>query len=96
MSTKSPGVRFGRGLSLAGFSASMTAKSFSPIRAYPKAWSPNTDGVVRGEPIDLDAKTPSELERYREKLEGAIASALALSRSVRAGQATSVASVDPP
>src|SRR5262249_32695174 len=46
--------------------------SFSPIIAYPKAWSPSTDGVVRGDAVYVDAKTPADLERYRGKLRGTI------------------------
>src|SRR5262252_9184975 len=56
---------FGRGWSLEGFTANMTMPSFSPLIAYPKAWSPNTPGMMRGEPVYLDASDEAGLERYK-------------------------------
>jgi carboxypeptidase Q len=63
---------FGRGWTLTSFTANMTSPEFSPLIAYPKAWSPGTNGVVRGEPVFLDVKTASDLESYRGKLRGKI------------------------
>jgi hypothetical protein len=63
---------FGRGWSLEGFSASMTRPDFSPLIAYPKAWSPSTPGALRGSVVYFDAKTETDLEKYRGKLKGAI------------------------
>jgi hypothetical protein len=63
---------FGRGWSLEGFVANMTKPEFKPLIAYPKAWSPSTQGTIRGEPIYLDAKDESGLELYRGKLRGRI------------------------
>lgn len=63
---------FGRGWTLTDFTANMTSPEFSPMIAYPKAWSPGTNGVVRGEPVFLDVKTASDLENYRGKLRGKI------------------------
>lgn len=63
---------FGRGWSLEGFTANMLSPRFSPLIAYPKAWSPGTKGVVRGEVVLLDAKTVGDLEKYRGKLKGKI------------------------
>jgi len=63
---------FGRGWSLESVAVSMTAPDFSPIIAYPKAWSPGTKGTIRGEAVFLDASTPAEVERYRGKLKGKI------------------------
>src|SRR5262249_36664968 len=40
---------FGRGWSLEAFTANMIAPSFSSLIAYPKAWSPSTNGIVRSE-----------------------------------------------
>src|SRR6187399_3000297 len=40
---------FGRGWTLKRFSAAMTAPDFAPLIAYPKAWSPGTQGAVRAE-----------------------------------------------
>ena len=63
---------FGRGWTLTSFTANMTSPEFSPLIAYPKAWSPGTNGVVRGEPVFLDVKTAGDLENYRGKLRGKI------------------------
>lgn len=63
---------FGRGWSLERFTAHVTAPQFAPLIAYPKAWSPGTDGVVSGEVIFLDAKNEAELQKYKGRLKGAI------------------------
>jgi carboxypeptidase Q len=63
---------FGRGWSLEGFTANMSSPSFSPLIAYPKAWSPSTNGTVREEVVFLDVKTPADLDRYKGKLKGKI------------------------
>jgi carboxypeptidase Q len=63
---------FGRGWSLEGFTANMLSPGFSPLIAYPKAWSPGTDGTVRGEVVFLDVKTPADLDKYKGRLRGRI------------------------
>src|SRR4029450_4692763 len=37
---------FGRGWTLEGFTANMTAPSYSPLIAFPKAWSPSTPMTI--------------------------------------------------
>ena len=66
------GRPFGRGWSLEGFTANVTAPAFSPLIAYPKAWSPATDGVVRSELVFFDVKTEGDLAKYKGKLKGKI------------------------
>jgi len=66
------GRDFGRGWSLENFAANVTAPSFGSLIAYPKAWSPSTNGVVRGEPVFLDVKTESDLLNYKSQLKGKI------------------------
>ena len=63
---------FGRGWSLEGFTANLLAPDFSPLIAYPKAWSPGTNGTIRGEPVLLEVKTAEDLEKYKGKLKGRI------------------------
>jgi carboxypeptidase Q len=63
---------FGRGWSLEGFTANVLSPRFSPLVAYPKAWSPGTNGMVRGEVVLMDAKTVAELDKYKGKLKGKI------------------------
>jgi carboxypeptidase Q len=63
---------FGRGWSLKRFSAQVTEPQDIPLIAYPKAWSPATNGAVTGDVVYLDAKTEADLEKYKGKLRGAI------------------------
>lgn len=64
--------RFGRGWSLEGFSANMIAPIFTSLIAYPKAWSPGTNGTVRGEVVFFDANTEADLLKYKGRLKGKI------------------------
>lgn len=66
------GRPFGRGWSLEGFTANVTSPSFSSLIAYPKAWSPATEGMVRGEAIFFDVRTEADLAKYKGKLKGKI------------------------
>ena len=63
---------FGRGWSLEGFSANLMKPNYAPLIAYPKAWSPATNGVVRGQPVYFDAKTEADIDKYKGKLKGSI------------------------
>lgn len=63
---------FGRGWSLKSFSAEVSAPQSFPIIAYPKAWSPGTNGVVSGDVVYLEAKDKKELEKYKGTLKGKI------------------------
>src|SRR6185503_6652018 len=63
---------FGRGWSLEGFSANLIKPNYAPLIGYPKAWSPSTNGVLRGQPVYFEAKTEADLEKYKGKLKGAI------------------------
>lgn len=63
---------FGRGWALESFTANLTAPAYSPLIAYPKAWSPSTPKTVRGTPVYLDAAKEDDLEKYRGKLHRAI------------------------
>ena len=63
---------FGRGWSLEGFTANVLSPRFSSLIAYPKAWSPGTNGMVRGEVVLLDVKTVADLDKYKGTLKGKI------------------------
>lgn len=63
---------FGRGWTLKSFSAEVTAPQTIPLIAYPKAWSPGTNGMLTGDVILVDAKDETELQKYKGKLRGAI------------------------
>lgn len=63
---------FGRGWVLRGIDVSLTAPNFAPLIAYPKAWSPGTNGPIAGEPVLFDPQSPSDVSRYRGQLRGRI------------------------
>ncbi|MGC1241859.1 MAG: hypothetical protein WA874_09730, partial [Chryseosolibacter sp.] len=63
---------FGKGWELKKFSLSMTEPTYSPLVAYPKAWSPGVKGAVRAEAVYLDIEKESDLARYKGKLKGKI------------------------
>jgi hypothetical protein len=63
---------FGRGWSLENFSAQVTEPQGLPVIAYPKAWSPSTNGAVTGPVIKMAVKTDEDLAKYKGKLKGAI------------------------
>lgn len=63
---------FGRGWALTGFVANVVAPQFIPLIAYPKAWSPGTNGTARGPVVYFDAKTDADLAKFQGKLKGAI------------------------
>ncbi|MGE0127816.1 MAG: M20/M25/M40 family metallo-hydrolase [Blastocatellales bacterium] len=77
------GFEFGRGWSFEHSSAHMTAPYHAPLIAYPKAWTPGTNGMINGEVVLLDIKTADDLEKYRGKLKGAIVF-IAQAREVKA------------
>lgn len=63
---------FGRGWSLKEFSAQIVEPQTIPLIAFPKAWSPSTNGTMTGEVIHLKIKTDADFAKYRGKLKGAI------------------------
>ena len=63
---------FGKGWELKKFSLSMAGPTFSPLIAYPKAWSPGVKGTIKADAVYLDIKNEKDLERYRGKLKGKI------------------------
>jgi hypothetical protein len=62
---------FGRGWSLERFSAHAIEPQAFPLIAYPKAWTPGTNGTITGEAVLPDIKTEADFEKYRGKLKGA-------------------------
>ena len=63
---------FGRGWSLKNFEAQVIAPHVFPVIAYPKAWSPSTNGAVTSEVVWLDTKTEADLAKYKGQLKGKI------------------------
>ena len=68
-----PWGEFGRGWELKHFSAMVTAgEQTTAFRAYPKAWSPSTNGPVTADVVYYDAGNEAELEKFKGRLKGAI------------------------
>ena len=63
---------FGRGWTLKRFSAQVVEPLAIPLIAYPKAWSPGTNGPVTAEVIYFDAKDEADMQRFKGKVKGAI------------------------
>ncbi|MEE9170583.1 MAG: M20/M25/M40 family metallo-hydrolase [bacterium] len=67
-----PWGTFGRGWTTERFSAAMTAPQYMPMIVYPKAWTPGTNGVVKGTPVLLKVDSEEDLEQYKGTLQGKI------------------------
>jgi hypothetical protein len=68
---------FGRSWELQKFYAAMTAPQYMPLIAFPKAWTPGTNGVLKGNAVLLNVKKPADLDKYKGKLKDAIVLTLA-------------------
>lgn len=64
--------RFGRGWSYERSVVTMVSPSVVPLVALPKAWTPGTDGPVRGKVKRARITSKSDFERYKGKLEGMV------------------------
>src|SRR5512137_1358967 len=58
---------FGRGWEMQKIYAAMTAPQYMPLIAYPKAWTPGTNGVIKGAPVLLDVNKVSDLDKFKGK-----------------------------
>ncbi|GBC77879.1 Aminopeptidase S [bacterium HR08] len=67
-----PWGTFGRGWSVERFSIEMLEPQYMPIIAYPKAWTPGTNGPVTGQPVVVTLRSEEDFAAYRGKLRGAI------------------------
>lgn len=63
---------FGRGWTLRRFSAQVTDPLDIPLIAYPKAWSPGTNGPLSAEVVYFDAKDEADMARFKGQLKGKI------------------------
>ncbi len=64
---------FGRGWSFDKSSVSMVSPQGAPLIALPKAWTPGTNGAVRGKVVHAGRlESEADLEKWKGKLEGAI------------------------
>ena len=63
---------FGRGWTLKRFSAQVIEPQDIPLIAYPKAWSPGTNGPLAAEVVYFDAKDEADMARFKGQLKGKI------------------------
>lgn len=63
---------FGRGWANEYVNVRMVSPDTAPLIAYSKAWTPGTDGVVRGKVMRVKISTPQDMAKYRGKLAGKI------------------------
>ena len=63
---------FGRGWSNEYTNVRMVSPDIATLIAYAKAWTPGTDGAVRGKVMRVNIRGPQDLARYRGKLAGKI------------------------
>lgn len=63
---------FGRGWTLKKFSAQISEPTAFPLIAYPKAWSPGTNGPITTDVVYVDARTEADLAKFAGKLKGKI------------------------
>lgn len=63
---------FGRGWANEYSNVRMTSPDVQTFIAYPKAWTPGTDGVVKGECVRANIRTTEDMAKYKGKLAGKI------------------------
>jgi carboxypeptidase Q len=63
---------FGRGWANEFTSVRMMTPETTMLFALPRAWSPGTNGAVRGKAIKVSIKSKEDIEKYRGKLAGMI------------------------
>lgn len=63
---------FGRGWSFDRAAVHMIEPAGGPLLAYPKAWTPGTEGAVRGKVVKAKLESEADFEPLKGKLAGAI------------------------
>ncbi len=66
------GYEFGEGWNFTRAEVRMTAPTVAVLAALPKAWTPGTEGPVRGEVMVAKLEKPEDLEALAGKVEGKI------------------------
>lgn len=67
-----PWGKFGKGWEVQKNYAAITVPYYHAIIAIPKAWTPSTNGIVKGEVVLVKADTTTDLDKYKGKLAGKI------------------------
>lgn len=63
---------FGRGWSYESSSVRLVAPDVADLAALPLAWTPGTNGPVRGKAVKAKIETSADLEKYKGKLAGKV------------------------
>jgi carboxypeptidase Q len=63
---------FGRGWANQYVNVRMTSPDIATLIAYPKAWTPGTNGVVQGKCVRVIVEDKKDFDKYRGKLAGMI------------------------
>ncbi len=64
---------FGRGWANEYINVRMTSPDTAPLIAYAKAWTPGTNGLLKGKCIRVKIENKKDFDKYRGKLAGLIA-----------------------
>jgi len=64
---------FGRGWSNEYVNARMLSPDVAPLIAYAKAWTPGTNGVLKGKCVRVNIESKKDFDKYKGKLAGMIA-----------------------
>jgi hypothetical protein len=67
-----PWEPFGRGWANEYTNVRMVSPDVATFIAYSKAWTPGTDGVIRGKVMRVNIRGPQDIAKYRGKLAGKI------------------------
>jgi hypothetical protein len=67
-----PWGKFGKGWEVQKNYAAITVPYYHAIIAIPKAWTPGTNGPVKGEVVVIKVDTLPDLDKYKGKLQGKI------------------------
>src|SRR3954454_20244443 len=63
---------FGKGWSQEYVNVRMTAPDVAPLIAYPQAWTPGTNGAVRGKVVAVKIEKFEDTEKYKGTLAGPV------------------------
>jgi len=66
------GFSFGRGWALDSISIRMTAPDTAVLFGFPKAWTPATNGALKGDVVAVRIKSLEDLDKYKGQLAGKI------------------------
>ncbi len=65
-------IKMGEFWAMEKFNIEMVTPQFMPIIGYPRAWTPGTNGNIKGQPIIVEIESKNDFDKYRGKLSGTI------------------------